>query len=266
MRAIILAAGEGTRLRPFTNDRPKCLVELAGRPLLQYQLDALAAAGIEDVTLVTGYRAEALASYGRPMRHNPNYASTNMVASLMCAADLLDGTDDVLIAYADIVYEPRIVEALCGCRRPLCTTVDRQWLRLWRARQEDPLTDAETLRLDAGGNIVEIGGKPKSIDEIEAQYMGLILARAEFARMLPAIYRGLDDARLYDGKPKHRMFMTSFLQHLVDHDWPVRAVPVDGGWLEVDSVSDLQMYERMRHDGTLDELCCLDFAPAMTNA
>jgi choline kinase len=257
MRAIILAAGEGTRLRPHTLDRPKCLVELAGRPLLEYQMEALQAAGIDSITIVTGYRADQIAAYGRPTRHNAAYAETNMVASLMAAADLLDGSDDVLIAYADIVYEPRVVAELCRCPEPLCTGVDRQWLNLWRLRAEDPLADAETLKLNAEGDIIEIGRTPASYDEIQAQYMGLILARAEVARMLPVIYRGLGPDRLYDGKPKTRMYMTSFLQWLIDHGRPVRAVLVDGGWLEVDSVADLEIYERLHREGRVGEFCLL---------
>lgn len=264
MRAIILAAGEGTRLRPHTLDRPKCLVELAGRPLLEYQIQALEAAGIDQITLVTGYRAEQIARYGRPTRHNPAYATTNMVASLMAAADLLDGREDVLISYSDIVYEPRIVTELCRCPAGLCTTADRQWLKLWQFRQENPLADAETLKLDANRNIIEIGRKTSSYADIEAQYMGLILARAEIARMLPKIYDGLDPNCLYDGKTKPRMYMTSFLQWLIDHGRSVRAVPVDGGWLEVDSVDDLALYERLREEGRLDQVCRLEHGNVRT--
>lgn len=254
MRAIILAAGEGTRLRPYTLDRPKCLVELAGRPLLEYQIEALEAAGISNITIVTGYRAEQIARYGRPTRHNPAYATTNMVASLMATADLLDGRDDVLIAYSDIVYEPRVVAELCRCPAFLSTTVDRQWLRLWQLRCDNPLADAETLKLDGSGNIIEIGRKTASYADIEAQYMGLILARAEIAGVLPVIYDGLDPVRLYGGKPKPSMYMTSFLQWLIDHGRSVRAVPVDGGWLEVDSAADLALYERLCTEGSLNKL------------
>ena len=60
MKAIILAAGEGIRLRPYTLDRPKCLVELVGKSLLEHQLAALRAAGITDITMVTGYRANQI--------------------------------------------------------------------------------------------------------------------------------------------------------------------------------------------------------------
>lgn len=254
MKAIILAAGEGTRLRPYTLDRPKCLVELAGRPLLEHQLAALREAGIDDVTIVTGYRAEQIAAYGYPTRHNPAYASTNMVASLMCAADVLDCGDDVLIAYSDIVYETHVLDALLACCEPLCTTVDRKWLRLWQLRCENPLSDAETLKLDECGNILEIGRTPASYADIQAQYMGLILVRAEVASQLRQVYCGLDPQGRYDGKTKPAMYMTSFLQWLTDHGRPVRAVPVDGGWLEVDSADDLELYERLQSRGKLKDL------------
>jgi len=257
VRAIILAAGQGTRLSPYTVDRPKCLVELAGRPLLDWQLDALRHVGITEIAVVTGYRGEQIAAQGLAVRRNPDYARTNMVKSLMCAADLLDGRDDVLIAYADIVYEPRIPQALLACGEPICTTVDRSWLRLWSIRTATPLAEAETLKLDAAGHIIELGKKPASYEEIQAQYMGLIKVRADFAPRLPEVYRRLDPRGPYDGKDLDNMYMTSFLQHLIDHGQPVRAVPVDGGWLEVDSASDLELYNRLHAEGRLGDYCRL---------
>jgi len=251
VRAILLAAGEGTRLRPYTLDRPKSMVELGGVPLLVRQLATLRSCGIEDVTIVTGYRAKAIEALGYPTRHNAAYDRTNMVASLMCAADLLDGSDDLVIAYADIVYEARVLERLAACREPLCITVDMQWRLLWELRSEDPLMDAETLRLDDRGDVIELGKKPRSIDEIQGQYMGLIKVAASFAPELVRTYEALDPEASYDGKDLPNMYMTSFLQHLVDLGRPLRAVPVEGGWLEVDTVEDLDRYNEMARDGSL---------------
>jgi choline kinase len=255
VRAVILAAGEGTRLRPHTLERPKCLVELGGASLLSIQLGVLRSAGISDVHVVTGYRADQIVELGHPTVHNPEYAHSNMVASLMCGAALLDGGDDVVIAYGDIVYEPRVIEALCACDAPLATTVDTSWQELWAARNEDPLTDAETLRLDASGHILELGRKPRSLEEIEGQYMGLVKARADFAPELVRVWESLDPAARYDGRDRANMYMTSFLQHLIDHGRPLRAVPVAGGWLEVDTAGDLALYECMLEGGRLNELC-----------
>ncbi len=266
MKAVLLAAGEGTRLRPHTLERPKCLVELAGRPLLDHQLAVLRSQGIHDLHIVTGYRSRQLEAYGYPTFHNPDFNKTNMVTSLMCAADLFDGSADIIIAYADIVYEARVLDALCRCPARISTTVDEQWLRLWQIRGEDPLADAETLRIDTAGNVVDLGGKPRSLDEIEGQYMGLIKVRADFGAELVRIHRELDPAGVYDGRNRENMYMTSFLQHLIDHGQRVQAVRVQGGWLEVDTASDLALYRRLLREGSLDQLCHLDVRDAATTS
>jgi choline kinase len=257
MRAVILAAGEGTRLRPLTADRPKCLVPFADHPLLEWQLAALDRAGVDDVTIVTGYRADAI-TVGTRRIHNERFADTNMVASLMCARDLLDGTDDVVIAYGDIVYEPRLVTALAAVRGPVGVVVDREWRRLWELRMDDPLADAETLRLDADGYLVELGRRPETPADIEAQYVGLILVRASFAAEWCRRYDELDPRGEYEGRDRDHMFMTAFLQLLIDGGVAVDAVPVDGGWFEVDTVDDLDVYEQQRSDGRLTAILDLE--------
>lgn len=258
MRAVILAAGQGTRLAPYTDDRPKCLVPLAGRSLLAWQLDALAQAGITDVTVVTGYRADQIEALGVPTVHNARFADTNMVASLLCARALLDGSDDLLVAYGDLVYEPRVVTVFAGARDqpqpPVAITVDTAWRRLWDARMADPLADAETLRLDEAGDVVELGRRPQGYEDVEAQYMGLIRVDRSFAPRLVAIHDALDPAGPYEGRDRDHMFMTSFLQHLIDRGTRVAAIPVAGGWLEVDTVEDLDRYEALRAGGDLADL------------
>lgn len=255
--ALVLAAGEGTRLRPYTVDRPKCLVELGDRPLLGWQREAIQSAGIERIVVATGHHGELIDALGYETRHNPAYMATNMVASMMCAGDLFDGSDDVIVCYGDIVYERRVIEAVLATEAPLCTTVDKQWRRLWELRMADPLSDAESLRIDQRGNLVELGRRPSSLAEIDAQYMGIIAVRRHAAPGLVQAWATLDPDARYDGRDRANMFMTSFLQHLIDHGQPVRAVVVEGGWLEVDTCADLELYEAMQHRGTLAQFCRL---------
>ncbi|MCA9715288.1 MAG: phosphocholine cytidylyltransferase family protein [Myxococcales bacterium] len=254
-RAIILAAGQGTRLRPHTDDKPKCLVELCGRPLLHYQVETLQAAGVRDICVVTGYRADRIEAdkdrLGYVTAHNPDYARTNMVASLMCAKDHMQGDVDVLVAYSDIVYRREIVDALLACPRPFATTVDLEWRALWSLRQEDPIEDAETLKFAGDGSIRELGKKPRSLADIEAQYMGLIKLAAGFAPSFVRGYTELDPRGPYDGKDRDNMYMTSYLQRRIDGGDALQGVPVRGGWLEVDTTEDLALYHRLREQGEL---------------
>jgi choline kinase len=260
MKALILAAGQGTRLRPITDDRPKVLVELAGKSVLERQLCVLHACGIEQVAVVTGYRADRFDGLGLATFLNPDYATTNMVASLFSATDYLDGDDDLLICYGDIVYQPAIVEALLANDDPVAISADRNWRAYWELRMEDPREDAESFRMDADGLVLELGKPVERVEDVQGQYMGLIKVRRDSVPKLVDTYRAMDRDAVYDGKPFDQMYMTSFLQYLIDHRWPVRAVLVDNGWLEIDTLDDLRLYEDLHRRGRLadyyDPDCC----------
>lgn len=244
MRAIILAAGQGTRLRPLTDDRPKCMIELDGKPLLERQLEVLRGAGIEDIHVVGGYRADWLQRPDITLHINERFDQTNMVATLFAAESVMAGSEDLIIAYGDIVYEPRVLNAMLECDAPVCLTVDRAWRRYWEARMDDPLADAETLKLTDGNRVTELGKKPSSYEAIQGQYMGLVKFRADHVSKLPVVWRAMDRDATYDGKDYDNMYMTSFLQHLIDSDWETRAALVENGWLEIDTQRDLDFGNR----------------------
>jgi choline kinase len=105
MRSIILAAGRGSRMGDLTEEYPKCLTQFAGRTLLEWQLSALRAAGIRDIAVVRGYRAETINPSGCIWFENPDWAKTNMVSTLACASQWLE-RDDCIVSYSDIVYHP----------------------------------------------------------------------------------------------------------------------------------------------------------------
>lgn len=256
LRVIILAAGQGTRLRPHTNDKPKCMVELCGKSLVDYQLDAFKQAGVSDITVIAGYQEDKLVRDGVRKILNPEYASTNMVSTLMCAKALFDGSCDVLITYGDIVYEQRILDAILAAEGDVCLTIDKEWKRLWSLRMENPLDDAETLKLD-GDLIKELGKKPNSYDEIQGQYMGLIKVSADKAKALVDVWEAMDRNALYDGKDFDNMYLTSFIQHLINIGWPVKAVPVENGWLEIDTVEDLDFFNESLKNKKLAHVFCL---------
>ena len=239
MKAIILAAGQGTRLRPLTNNKPKCLVKLAGKPMLAHQLSTLYSAGVDDIHVVGGYLAEQLKNFNVTLHINPYFDKTNMVTTLFSAAAVMDGSSDLIISYGDIVYEKNVIDTLVACDAPICLAVDREWRRYWSARMENPLADAETLKLDGGERVVEIGKRPMSYDDIEGQYCGLIKVRADHVVKLHEIWGAMDRGISYDGKDYDNMYMTSFLQYLIDIGWDISAAFINNGWAEVDCEADL---------------------------
>lgn len=237
VKAIILAAGQGTRLHPFTEDRPKCLVELNRVPLLDVQMSVLRSCGVSDIAVVGGYRAEMLAGKAARVYINHDFATTNMVHSLLCAANELDS--DVVVAYGDIVYSRQVLGRLLLSPCDAAVVVDVDWLPYWRLRFTDPLEDAETLRVNEEGHIVEIGQRPRHVGEIEGQYIGLLkFSAVGLGTLLATVRQAHRDGRL-GGRPPERAYMTDLLQAMIDAGHPVCAVPVSGGWVEVDTVRDL---------------------------
>lgn len=252
MKAIILAAGRGTRLAPITDTIPKCMVEYNGKSLIRTIINVLNNSGINDISIVGGYKFDVLKAHleGKGIRYyeNTEYAKTNMVHSLFCAKPEM--TDDVIISYSDIVYTERVVRELMNESSPISVVTDRKWIDLWKLRMDNPLDDAESLKLDGQNNVIELGKKTTNYSDISGQYIGLIKIRKGAWRKVIDFYSSLDPKSLYDGKDLNNMFMTSFLQNIIDQVMPVKAVMIDGGWLEIDSLSDLNAY--VQHNLKID--------------
>ena len=176
MRAIILAADRGSRMNASTHDKPKCLVKINGKALIEYQLKAFRKAGISEIGIVTGYKSECLKYLNLSQFHNKQWDETNMVMSLACANEWLMNSD-CIISYSDIFYESSAITLLKSSTASLALTFDPNWLGLWRKRFENPLLDAETFKLKYNMILSEIGKKPKNLSEIHGQYMGLLKIR-----------------------------------------------------------------------------------------
>lgn len=248
MKVIILAAGEGTRLRPLTNDRPKCMVELEDKPLIKYQLDLFKKFNISDINIVTGYLQEKIEFENVNKYFNPKYDSTNMVATLFCAGELFDGNDDILISYGDIVYNDQVLNTILDTDSKISVVVDKNWKEYWSARMNNPLDDAETLKIDENGNIKELGKEPTSYDDIEGQYIGLIKIRKDVSLEIKKFYENLDKNTIYDGKDYANMYMTSFLQMIADNLMSLTPAYIRNGWMEVDCATDLKYSAYYKQD------------------
>ncbi len=250
MKAIILAAGFGSRLMPLTQDIPKCMVIYQHKRIIDYIMEALIDGGIKEICIVGGYKFEVLQEYiSSRYQHvqfyqNKNYNHTNMVTTFFCAKEFLleciQQKQDIIVSYADIVYFSQIVEQLRICQHDLGIVVDKAWRALWTQRFQNPLSDAETLKLQ-GNKIIELGKKPKSYDEIEGQYIGLFRISYTFLAEVMQFYSSLDRYASYDSKDFDNMYMTSFLQLLIDTYHNAYMIEIFGKWCEIDFKSDLNI-------------------------
>jgi L-glutamine-phosphate cytidylyltransferase len=261
MNAIILAAGKGERLRPLTNEIPKCMVKLFGKTLLEYQIDVFKSCGINDITIVTGYKADKIKLKGVNFLHNENYDTTNMVETLFCAKEKL--SENVIISYGDIIFEKKILQKLINSEWDSSIIVDSQWEKYWKMRFENPLDDAESLKIDENGLITNIGMKVTSLEEIQGQYIGLMKFKNEGIKNLKKIYekaklKSMTGINLLNQNIHfEKSYMTDLIQLMINEGEEINAIKIVNGWLELDSISDYNLYERKNNENTISELISL---------
>lgn len=233
-------------MKSLTEDRPKCLLEIAGKPLLHWQREALNAAGIDNILIVTGYRGEMIKG-NFEFSVNQRWQETNMLSSLLCADDFIlrsfkNGFSQIVVSYSDIVYHPDHIARLVENDFALAITYDTDWKKLWDLRfDNDVLSDAETF-CQQDGLLREIGGKAKKVEEIQGQYMGLLKFDAQ-------AWQGIKDICAKLGRRTDRIDMTAFLRLLLADNIPIGAVPVHGKWCEADNSEDLAHYEKALEKG-----------------
>lgn len=225
--AILLNAGQGSRLLPLTADRPKCLIEVGGRAIIDHQLDALAAAGVKRRVVVGGYRIDRLAAHLEArgddveLRFNPFWAVSSSISSVWAARDLLSGS--YAIMNGDTVYDPTLVAD--GLRET------RRGLNLFVEAVKAPALDDMLVHVADDA----VKAVAKTLDPVDARYRSL------------GVVVGIDDANSYrvtlDAVIRGEKGIQSFHHKIVDdiaRNEAVHAVVIDNhAWVEIDRVEDI---------------------------
>jgi choline kinase len=252
MKAIIVAAGRGRRLGAETDAIPKCMVKVVGRPILHWQLDALVAAGVDDVVVVRGYRGDLIAAPpgGPRLRFvdNAAWAENNILTSLFCAEDEM--TDGFVFSYADIVFAPEHARALAGATAQVTLMVDRRWRDAYLGRQLHPVSEAELARVDGDGAaalVTRVGKRLVAADDAAGEFIGLARFSSEGANALRAVWReALARGRhtpFGAAASLNQAYLSDGLNALAARGVPLRPLFIDGRWREIDTEEDLARAE-----------------------
>jgi len=249
MNVIILAAGQGNRLKPLTNDIPKCLVEIFGKSLLNWQLELFSKLHITDISIVRGYLKEKIALPEIKFFENNYFQTTNMIETLFCAREKI--SDSTIISYGDIIYEKTVIEKLIQNDDDISVIVDKNFRDYWNIRFDNPINDLESLTIDSDNNISSIGQKINDINDIQGQYIGLMKFQNSGSEFLKSFYDKCKNFSkngenyLKTNLPFEKSYMTDLLQGMIDEGYKIRAIPIENGWLELDTYDDYLKYQKM---------------------
>lgn len=255
MKAIILAAGMGTRMGKYTNKLPKCMLNFNGKTLIERQIETLRSSGIKDIVVVKGYMPEKIGIPGVKYYINEGYADTNMVETLMRAEAEMD--DEILVCYSDILYEKSVVKKVIEANVDIGVTVDIDYLDYWKARLDNWKEDVESMVIGKDGNIVEIGVPDCGLEKAKARYAGLIKFSRNGIESLKKVYHENREnyfdkgERFLNSKSFKKMYMTDMMQLIINSGQKVHPIRIMHGWLEFDTNEDYEKAMEWVKEGTM---------------
>ena len=238
MTGVILAAGIASRLRPFTDEVPKCLLQVGGRSILGRTLDNIVAHSVREIVVVTGYRAELIREFARntfpglTVRyvHNEAYHSTNNIYSLWLASQIL-GSSEILLLDSDIVFDENIIGLLTRSEHESCLA-----MKLQHALGEEEMK----VRLGPDGSIREIG---KRIPTANASGESIGIEKFGVSGF-NAVSKILDQMIRSEGQVD--VFYEAAFQRMIDSGGSLYAVDVGTRrCVEIDTKEDLEHASRL---------------------
>ncbi len=243
MKPIIIGAGRGRRLGELTDEIPKTLVPIVGKPMLEHILAAYEASSFrrEEMVFICGYKAEVIQARYPEFHYvvNDDWPNNNILRSLLYAREHLEA--GFVSSYSDIVYRPESIRRAVDSPHDITLVCDRDWRRRYVDRSDHPETDAEKLRAE-GERVVELS---RGIDSNEAtgEFIGVMKMTARGAAQFLSAYDACrasyaDADEFCEGRTFQKAYLIDLLKRMIADGVEVHAAFIDGGYMEIDTTQD----------------------------
>lgn len=243
MKAIIVAAGSGKRLKVSTDDQPKCLLEINGKTLLERQTNLLFRNGVSEINIVVGHKKERFTDKRFKYFINPEYQHNNILHSLFFAEQAMD--QGFFFSYSDIIYEEPILKQMLNCHSDIAIAVDPHWMAHYEGRLQHPVQEAELVFSGDDETVSKIC-KNGHYQEAVGEFPGIACFSVKGAKILKNVYHRLNgdyskngDRPFHTARSFQQAYMTDMFQELVDRGVRVDIVKINGRWSEIDTEEDL---------------------------
>ena len=239
-KCLIVAAGLGSRLKGHTENNPKCMLDFGGKTLLQRQISSYKANGIEDISLIRGYKKSKINYKSIKYFDNDDYKDNNILNSIFYGQEVING--DIIISYSDILFEPFVVKRAMESDHDISVIVDVDWREYYIGRKDHPLSEAENVVFNSNNEVLKIGKIASEKEEVNGEFIGMIKLNNRGCEILKQNFNRVK--KIYWNKPFQRAkifqkaYLTDMIQELVDIGIKVHCVIIERGWKEIDTVED----------------------------
>ena len=237
---IIVAAGLGSRLKNYTNNSPKCMLDFGGKTLLQRQIEAFNENGLNKISVIRGFKKEKINYPDLTYFENKEYKNNNILNSLMYAEEALNG--HVIVSYSDILFEKEVVDRLMKSEHDISIVVDIDWRGYYVGRNEHPINEAENVIFDANNNVVKIGKILTNKHDVHGEFIGMMKFSPRGSEIFKKHFHRSKE--LFWDKPFQRAkifqkaYITDMIQEMSDMGVPIHCVIIERGWKEIDTEED----------------------------
>jgi L-glutamine-phosphate cytidylyltransferase len=252
MKGIIIAAGPCKRLRPLTDDLPKCMLSIKGKPIIQNIIDLFRNNKINDISVIRGYKKEKINFLNITYFENKDFWNNNILHSLMFARPKLEEAiktgEDVVITYSDIWYNDSVVKALLKSKEAISSIVDTDWQDYYNERTDHPISEAENVILDDDKRMLSIGKHifTQSISkDKQGEFIGLWKFTPEGIKTFLKHFDRLNSTLKMTDPYQHakewqKSYITDIFQEMIDKGEKIYCVLIKKNWMEFDTVQDFK--------------------------
>lgn len=239
VKAIIIAAGMSSRLAELTDDKPKCMLEIRGKTILQRQIEAFNQCGITEIIVIRGYKKEVINYTGVKYIYNQNYRRNNILESLMYAESDMDG--EFVASYSDILFKASVVRRLLESKSNISIVTDIDWQSRYKKRFQHPIEEAEKVTV-SNNRVIEIG-KATNPNKVYGEFIGLAKFTNAGAEILKTNYKRVvaefGKTQFHAAPSVEQAYLTDMLQELIDKGYTISNVDIKGQWMELDTAEDI---------------------------
>jgi choline kinase/DNA-binding XRE family transcriptional regulator len=241
-KILIVAAGLGSRLKRHTKDLPKCMLDFGGKTLLERQLSAYRDCGIDNISVIRGYKKNKINYKNINYFYNKDYQNNNILNSIFYAEKIING--NIIISYSDILFEANVVRRLLESKHDISIVVDIDWRGYYINRKDHPIEEAENVIFNSNNEVVKIGKIATEKKEVHGEFIGMMKMTHRGTEIFKQNFHRVK--KLYWNKPFQRAktfqnsYLTDMIQELVDVGIKVHCVIIERGWKEIDTVEDYQ--------------------------
>ena len=243
MKALILAAGAGSRLNEITGGLPKPLVDINGTPLIQRQIDLLKKKNIQKIIVIRGFKSNEFQLDGVTYVDDIKYHEHDQLGSLITAESELN--EDLLITFGDIVFDENVIEQILSSKVNFGVAIDLNWTESYKKRTDNPI--------ELAGKVLIKDGKIEEFSEnlpikkegfLIGEFLGIIKLNQNSAITLRKYLEKLEEihhGKFHDAESFHCAKITDMFQELIESNVEINPIFVNGKWCEIDTPKDLEI-------------------------